>query len=176
MGYRLFRAFFGTTPQVCEIVWHMLSTRRPPHSTPHHLLWGFLLLKQYNIESVNAVLVGVSEKTFRKWSLMYIQLIANLPVVKIFFIFTHSEKKLLFLRKFISLISKGVLKTHLKAPLRSSLLTAPTFQYWSPLNSTRNGFRINSEDLVFAMKLDFASERGILFGPTVGTLAANGPT
>ncbi|XP_045034955.1 uncharacterized protein LOC116930552 [Daphnia magna] len=81
MGYRLFRAFFGTTPQVCEIVWHMLSTRRPPNSTPHHLLWGLLLLKQYNIESVNAVLVGVTEKTFCIWSLMYIQLIANLPVL-----------------------------------------------------------------------------------------------
>ena len=48
MGYRLFRAFFGTTPQVCEIIWHMLSTRRPPHSTPHHFLWVLLLLKQYN--------------------------------------------------------------------------------------------------------------------------------
>jgi hypothetical protein len=31
---------------------------------PHHLLWGLLLLKQYNIESVNAVLVGVTEKNF----------------------------------------------------------------------------------------------------------------
>jgi hypothetical protein len=89
MGYRLFRAFFGTTPQVCEIVWHMMSTRRPPQSTPHHLLWGLLLLKQYNIESVNSALVGVTEKTFRNWSLMYIQLIAKLPVVNYFFI--HCE-------------------------------------------------------------------------------------
>ena len=94
MGYRLFRAFFGTTPQVCEIIWHMLSTRRPPHSTPHHFLWVLLLLKQYNIESVNAVLVGVSEKTFRNWSLMYIQLIANLPVVMIFY--TFREKHLFY--------------------------------------------------------------------------------
>lgn len=152
MGYRLFRTFFGTTPQVCEIVWHMLSTRRPPHSTPHHLLWGLLLLKQYNIESVNAVLVGVSEKTFRYWTLLYIQLIANLPVVTIFLCLHIPRYKHLFLRKFISLISKGVLKTRLKAPLRSSLLTAPIFRYWSPLNSTPNGFRINSEDLAFVMK------------------------
>ncbi len=81
MGYRLFRSFFGTFPQVCAIVWDMLSTQRPPNSTPNHLLWGLLLLKQYNIESVNAVLVGVSEKTFRKWSLIYVRLIANLLVV-----------------------------------------------------------------------------------------------
>ncbi|KAI9551117.1 hypothetical protein GHT06_004046 [Daphnia sinensis] len=59
----------------------MLSTQRPPNSTPNHLLWGFLLLKQYNIESVNAVLVGASEKTFRKWSLIYVRLIANLPLL-----------------------------------------------------------------------------------------------
>jgi hypothetical protein len=36
----------------------MLSTQRPPNSTPKHLLWGRLLLKQYNIESVNDVLVA----------------------------------------------------------------------------------------------------------------------
>ena len=80
MGYRLFRSFFGTTPQVCEIIWHMLSARRPPHSTPKHLLWGLLLLKQYNIKYVNAVLA--SAKTLRKWSLLYIHLKASLPVVQ----------------------------------------------------------------------------------------------
>jgi hypothetical protein len=62
MGYRKLRAFFGTSPQVCVIVWNQLSTRRPTNSTPEHLLWGLMLLKQYNIESVNATLVGVSEK------------------------------------------------------------------------------------------------------------------
>ena len=85
MGYRLFRSFFGTSPQVCAILWDILSTQRPPNSTPKHLLWGLLLLKQYNIESINAVLVGASEKTFRKWSLIYVRLIANLSVVKFFF-------------------------------------------------------------------------------------------
>lgn len=81
MGHRIFRAFFGTSPQVCEIVWDMLTTRRPPNSTPKHLLWGLMMLKQYNIESINATLVGVTEKTFRKWSLIYIRLIAHLSVV-----------------------------------------------------------------------------------------------
>ncbi|KAK4037477.1 hypothetical protein OUZ56_029510 [Daphnia magna] len=154
MGYRLFRSFFGTSPQVYAIVWDILSTQRPPNSTPNHLLWGFLLLKQYNIESVNAVLVGASEKTFRKWSSIYVRLIANLPVL-------DWEK---------------VSKTHLKAPLRLSLLMALIVKFWSPLNSTQNCFRINSADLAFAMKLDFASQRGILFGPTADTHAANGPT
>lgn len=65
-GYRKFRAFFGTSPTVCFAVWNMLLVHRPRKSTPEHLLWALLLLKQYSIESVNAALVGVSEKTFRK--------------------------------------------------------------------------------------------------------------
>ena len=81
LGYRKFRAFFGTSPMVCVTVWDMLLFHRPRKSTPEHLLWALLLLKQYNIESVNAALVGVSEKTFRKWSLIYIRLLANIQVV-----------------------------------------------------------------------------------------------
>jgi hypothetical protein len=44
---------------------------------------------------------------------MYIQLIAKLPVVTIFYTF---RDKYIFVLKFISLISKGVLKTRLKVP------------------------------------------------------------
>ena len=36
-------------------------------------------------------------KTFRNWSLVYIQLIANLPVVTIFEMFTHSEINIYFI-------------------------------------------------------------------------------
>ena len=96
---------------------------------------------------------------------------------KIFFLKACSFRyKHLFALLNISLIGRNVSKTHLKAPIRLSLLMALIFEFWSPLNSTRNGFRINSEDLAFAMKLDFASRRGILFGPTADTHAANGPT
>ena len=81
MGFRKFRAFFGTSPEICLIVWNMLSTERPSNSMPQHLLWSLMVLKRYHIESVSAALVGVTEKTFRKWSLLYIRLIANLSVV-----------------------------------------------------------------------------------------------
>jgi hypothetical protein len=81
LGYRKFRAFFGTSPLVCVVVWDLLLVHRPRKSSPDHLLWALLLLKRYTIESVNAVLVGVSEKTFRKWSHTFICLLANLPVV-----------------------------------------------------------------------------------------------
>jgi len=40
-----------------------------------------MVLKRYNIESVSAALVGVTEKTFRKSRLLYIRLIVNLSVV-----------------------------------------------------------------------------------------------
>lgn len=50
-------------------------------STPKHLLWALLLLKRYSIESVNAALARVSEKTFRKWSHTFIWLLSNIPMV-----------------------------------------------------------------------------------------------
>ena len=81
LGYRKFRAFFGTSPLVCVVVWDLLLVQRPRKSTPEHLLWALLLLKRYTIESVNAALVGVSEKTFRKWAHTFIHLLSNLPVV-----------------------------------------------------------------------------------------------
>ena len=62
LGYRKFRAFFGTSPLVCVVVWDLLLVQRPRKSTPEHLLWALLLLKRYTIESVNAALVGVGEK------------------------------------------------------------------------------------------------------------------
>lgn len=88
VGYRKFRAFFGTTPVICAIAWDMLLASRPPKSRHEHLLWALLLLKRYSIESLNAALVGVNEKTFRKWSLIFIHLLSDLPVV----IEAHSTK------------------------------------------------------------------------------------
>lgn len=82
LGYHKFRAFFGTPPVVCLIVWDLLFIHRPPKSTPDHLLWALMLLKRYHIESVNATLAGVDEKTFHKLSHNFISLLSNLPLVK----------------------------------------------------------------------------------------------
>ena len=81
VGYRKFRAFFDTSPVICAIAWDMLLVSRPPKSRHEHLLWALLLLKRYSIESLNAALVRVNEKTFRKWSLIFIRLLSDLPVV-----------------------------------------------------------------------------------------------
>ena len=79
LGYRRFRAFFGTSPLVCVIAWNIMSMARS--SRPEHLLWALLLLKRYSVENINATLTGVSEKTFRKWSHIFINLLADMPVV-----------------------------------------------------------------------------------------------
>jgi hypothetical protein len=81
-GYRKFRSYFGTSPSVCVTVWNMLTDVRPDKSKHVHLLWALLLLKQYSIESINSKLTEVSEKTFRKWSMTFIELLASLSVVK----------------------------------------------------------------------------------------------
>ena len=44
LGYRKFRAFFGTSPFVCVVVWDLLLDERPRNSRPEHLLWALLLL------------------------------------------------------------------------------------------------------------------------------------
>ena len=81
VGHRKFRAFFGTSPAVCVVAWDLLASVRPNNSKPSHLLWALMLLKRYCIESFNAALVKVTEKTFRKWSLLFVDLLADMPVV-----------------------------------------------------------------------------------------------
>lgn len=66
-GYRKFRTFFGVSPDVCSVA-RILIKHKPEGSEPKHLLWCLLFLKAYNKEHVNAALVEVDEKTFRKWT------------------------------------------------------------------------------------------------------------
>lgn len=81
VGYRKFRSFFGVSPSVCATVYANLSSVRSVKSRPKHLLWTLLHLKNYATEHINAALVGVSEKTFRKWCHIFIRLLAYMPVV-----------------------------------------------------------------------------------------------
>lgn len=78
---RKFKAFFGITPEVCQICWNNIEGNRPPGSKLIHLLWALLFLKVYKTEEVHAALTGVDMKTFRKWSWIFIDLISNLDVV-----------------------------------------------------------------------------------------------
>jgi len=80
-GYRKFRAFFGVTPSVCAAAYENIAENRPKESRPEHLLWILLHLKNYATEHLNAAMVQVSEKTFRKWCHIFIKLLARMPVV-----------------------------------------------------------------------------------------------
>lgn len=81
VGYRKFRAFFGTSPIVCVVTWDLMFNHHPRNSKPEHLLWALMLLKRYHVENVNAILAGANEKTFRKWSFIFIRLLSKLPMV-----------------------------------------------------------------------------------------------
>lgn len=154
LGYRKFRAFFGTSPIVCMTVWDMLLIHRPHKSKPEHLLWALLLLKRYHIGEINAALVGVSEKTFNKWTRIFIHLLSDLPVVNKYFFscttFTTSLNFLLFCS--YSLIGKTVSKTHQEAQLYLFLLMEPTSEYWNHQTSIRNGFLTSSMARAYATK------------------------
>ena len=82
VGYRKFRAFFGTSPAVCVIVWQNLCAVMPKNAVPKQLFGALLHLKQYSFENVNATLAGASEKKFRKWSHLFIYLIGKMRVVE----------------------------------------------------------------------------------------------
>lgn len=80
---RRFRGLFGTTPLVCARLWELVLENVPPAGRPKHLLWALLFLKVYAIEHVNAALVHSDEKTFRKWSWEFVQLLSFIEVVRI---------------------------------------------------------------------------------------------
>lgn len=83
-GYRKFRAFFGVSPFTCEVLWISIKNKRPG-SEIKHLLWCLLFLKCYNIENVNAAIIGVDEKTFRLWTWYFVEMISELNVVFSYF-------------------------------------------------------------------------------------------
>lgn len=78
---RRFRSFFGTSPDVCVILWHQLQTRIPEHGSPEHVLWALLFLKVYATEDVLCSFVRVDRKTFRKWCWIFVDAISHLPNV-----------------------------------------------------------------------------------------------
>jgi hypothetical protein len=66
----------------CWLVFVQITIICP--NKPNHLLWALMLLKRYCIESFNAALVKVTEKnqkTFCKWSILFVDLLAEMPVV-----------------------------------------------------------------------------------------------
>ena len=77
---RRFRACFGASPLVCAIIWKGIAPVVSAYDgySPTHLLWALMFMKLYCLEPVNASIVGVDEKTFRKWSWIVIDAIESL--------------------------------------------------------------------------------------------------
>ena len=72
---------FGTSPNICSLLWDMLD---PTNTMPNkvngiHLLWGLMFLKLYSSEAVHCgISGGVDEKTFHKWSWLFVSWLADL--------------------------------------------------------------------------------------------------
>ena len=82
---RRFRSLYGLSPDITAILRHRLVDAKergdlelPSNSQPYHLLWALLFMKLYNNEHMNAHVTGVDIKTFRKWSWILIEAIADL--------------------------------------------------------------------------------------------------
>jgi hypothetical protein len=82
-----FVSFFGVEPLIVSIVWSMLVDVEDEIMVcfaavdkvkPLYLLWALLFLKCYNINTRNAAIAAVDEKTYRNWSWMVVEAIANL--------------------------------------------------------------------------------------------------
>ena len=170
MGYRKFRAFFGTSPEVCAILWNKLFEKRPQNSSPIHLLWGLMLPKEYQIESVNSTLVGVTEKTFRKWSMLYISLLAVQ-----YNYFKNNSSELIYIFYITLTGSLGLIMLQ-KTRRLSFRLMAQTLGFRSKLHLTANGIRISSMALAFDTKLGYASGQDTSFGPMEVSHVVNGRT
>jgi len=82
-----FLSFFGVDPAVVVEIWDLIEvpffdSGDLSHAKPEHLLWALLFLKKYGDESEMATIAGgdiaVDEKTFRKWSRIFVERIASL--------------------------------------------------------------------------------------------------
>lgn len=84
VALRRFKSFFGVTPIVCSIIWEKLSDELPPLAEPKHLLWTLLFLKQYGNEHTRRAIVRADEKTIRKWTWIFVELLSNMNAVTSF--------------------------------------------------------------------------------------------
>lgn len=78
---RRYKSFFGASAKICSIIWKILKDNVPKGSSEKHLLWALFFLKQYQVEHLRRVVLKADESTIRKWTWIYVELLANLDVV-----------------------------------------------------------------------------------------------
>ena len=86
LSRRRFKSVFGVSPAVFAVLWENLNGTRPLESMPRHLLWSLLFRKVYATEGINSSIAGVDEKTFRKWTWVFIDILSRMNVVSYLFI------------------------------------------------------------------------------------------
>ena len=99
---RRFRAMFRVSALVCSVIWNRLLHKIPDGASPVDFLWALMFLKFYGSEATNRAISKADEKTFRKWSSRFVELISNLNVVRLLTatILTKGSHRLIFLCRF----------------------------------------------------------------------------
>lgn len=86
VALRRFKSFFGVTPQVCSLICKEVEQAVPSGGQPKHLLWCLCFLKQYSVEHNRRAIFHADEKTIRKWTWIFVELLSELNVVKLIFL------------------------------------------------------------------------------------------
>lgn len=86
VAQRRFTSFFGVTPRVCSLIWDKIKHDIPNGGAPKHLLWSLSFVKQYSVEHYRRSIFHADEKTIRKWTWLFLELLSNLDVVRSSFI------------------------------------------------------------------------------------------
>ena len=80
---RRFKAFFGVKPMAVVTVWRLLKKKKwfeknmSTEPNKEHLLWAMRFMKSYSTEEIHAAEVQKNEKTWRKWTWLYLEGIAS---------------------------------------------------------------------------------------------------
>lgn len=80
-GYRRFKTMFGVSPLICSIAWDKIDDEIPYGAKFEHILWALCFLKCYHTESVNHAIFGIDEKTYRKWTWIFVDLLSSIKMV-----------------------------------------------------------------------------------------------
>lgn len=78
---RRFKSFFGVSPSICCLIWSKVVLQAPPDARPQHLLWCLNFLKKYSVEHTRHSIFKADEKTVRKWTWIFVELLADLNEV-----------------------------------------------------------------------------------------------
>lgn len=78
---RKFRAFFGVSVHIATDFWPLIPYRSDDKIK--YLVWALMFLKIFDTEQVHAMLTGCDGKSLRKWYKEYVELLSNIPTVRL---------------------------------------------------------------------------------------------